>query len=456
MSHNSADPIKTYDIAIVGGGMVGATLACALAGSNLKILLLDARAPTPFDSSQPHDLRVSAISPASQTVLENIGAWQGVVERRLCPYRRMRVWETHGKGDTLFDAADIDRSGLGHIVENRILQLALWQQLEQCDNITIHCPGVISKLEYNGTGTGVTDVVGVNPATNSTTSLLCEDGLRARCRLLVAADGGQSQVREQVGIGVHSWSYPQQALVAHVRTGYPQQDITWQRFVPSGPQAFLPLNGQYGSVVWYNTPEQVTRLNALSDDAFIEEMCATFPAELGQIDELLGRASFPLRSQYALDYVKPGVALVGDAAHMIHPLAGQGVNIGLLDAAELADQINDALKDGEDWSALPVLQRYQQARQQHNLLMMASMDLFCRTFSNDNPPLRLLRNLGLELAQKVTPARNHAMKFAMGLVNQPAAIDVGLLGAIKDTVFRHSPFGPLPVIRLPKLAQPKG
>lgn len=450
MPHDSADRINTYDIAIVGGGMVGATLACALADSGLKILMLDARAPEPFDDSQPHDLRVSAISPASQTVLENIGAWQGVVERRLCPYRKMRVWETQGKGDTLFDASDIDRAELGNIVENRILQLALWQRLERFDNVTVHCPGVISKLQYGG-GKTAANAMG----DQGLSELLCEDGLRVRCQLLVAADGGQSRVRQQVGIGVHSWSYPQQALVAYVRTGYPQQDITWQRFVPSGPQAFLPLSGQYGSVVWYNTPEQVKRLSGLSDKQFSEEMGATFPAELGQIDALLGRASFPLRSQYALEYVKQGVALVGDAAHMIHPLAGQGVNIGLLDAAELADQINNALDSGEDWSALPVLQRYQRARQQHNLLMMASMDLFCRTFSNDIPPLRILRNLGLELAQKVTPARNQAMKFAMGLVDQPAAIDSRLLAALKETVFKHSPIGQLPVIRLPKLAQAK-
>ncbi|MEH6471790.1 MAG: UbiH/UbiF/VisC/COQ6 family ubiquinone biosynthesis hydroxylase [Halopseudomonas sp.] len=399
MNPAQADTVEEYDIAIVGGGMVGATLACALADSGLQILLLEAQAPLPFAAEQPHDLRVSALSPASQTLLQKIGAWHGVEQRRLCPYRRMRVWETSGRGDTLFDAADIDQPVLGHIVENRILQLALWQQIAQCDNIRIHCPGIIEQLDYRPSGS----------------QLICQDGSRFQSKLLVAADGGQSWVRQQVGIGVHNWSYPQQALVAYVRTAYPQQDITWQRFVPSGPQAFLPLSGHYGSVVWYNTPDQVRRLSGLSGTDFLAELQRTFPTELGDIEAVLGRASFPLRSQYALQYVKPGVALVGDAAHMIHPLAGQGVNIGLLDAAQLAENISQAVAAGEDWAAIELLQRYQQTRQQHNLMMMGGMDLLCRGFSNDSGPLKLVRNVALELVQRISPARKTAMKLAMGL-----------------------------------------
>lgn len=399
MNITQTDVAARYDIAIVGGGMVGATLACALADSGLKILLLEAQAPVSFSADQPHDLRVCALSPASQILLQNIGVWPGVVQRRLCPYRRMRVWETQGHGDTCFDSADIDQPVLGHIVENRILQLALWQRIEQCDNIRIHCPGVISEIDYQAGGS----------------LLSCEDGSHFECRLLVGADGGQSRVRQQAGIGVHSWSYPQHALVASVRTAYPQQDITWQRFVASGPQAFLPLSGSCGSVVWYHRPAEINRLRGLADEQFLAELEASFPRELGRIDALLGRASFPLRSQYALQYVKTGVALVGDAAHMIHPLAGQGVNIGLLDAAQLAEDITRAVAAGENWAGLEVLQRYQAARQQHNALMMASMDLLCRGFSNEIAPLKLLRNLGLGLAQRLTPLRNGAMKFAMGL-----------------------------------------
>lgn len=399
MTASPTDSARFYDIAIVGAGMVGATLACALADSGLKVLLLEAQAPTPFSAAQPHDLRVSALSPASQILLENLGVWAGVTKRRLCPYRRMRVWETQGRGDTLFDCAEIDQPVLGHIVENRILQLALWERIEQCDNLHIQCPGVLSNINYQADGSRLT----------------CQDGSIFECRLLVAADGGQSWVRQQVGIGVHSWSYPQQALVASVQTALPQQEITWQRFVPSGPQAFLPLSGSNGSAVWYHRPAEIQRLIGLSDDAFLAELHASFPPELGRIEALLGRASFPLRTQYALQYVKPGVALVGDAAHMIHPLAGQGVNIGLLDAAQLAQEITQAAAAGDNWAGVEVLQRYQRARQQPNALMMASMDLLCRGFSNDREPLKLLRNLGLGLAQRLTPLRCTAMKFAMGL-----------------------------------------
>jgi 2-octaprenyl-3-methyl-6-methoxy-1,4-benzoquinol hydroxylase len=200
-----------------------------------------------------------------------------------------------------------------------------------------------------------------------------------------------------------------------VDTAEGQQDITWQRFTPTGPQALLPLSGAHASLVWYNTPEAVKRLRALPDDALLAELLQAFPPCLGDIQAISARGSFPLRRQHALGYVKGGVALIGDAAHMIHPLAGQGVNIGLLDAAALAEVLVAAQRKGADIGGQTVLARYESMRRRNNLLMMTVMDAFYRAFGNNLPPLRFIRNMGLELAERIKPAKKIAMSYAMGL-----------------------------------------
>jgi len=354
--------------------------------------------PEAFDNDQPHDLRVSALSIASKNILETVGAWDGVVVRRLCPFRRMRVWET--AGDTEFCSDDINYPELGYIVENRVTQLALLERLQCFDNIEFICPAVINKIDYYpGRPSGI----------------ILEDGRELSAKLLVAADGAQSRVRQKVGLGVTSWDYGQHALVIYVETAYGQQDITWQRFVPSGPQAFLPLTGHYGSLVWYNSPDEVNRLKSLSYEALKAELVAAFPDCLGQVVSILGAACFPLKRQHAQHYVKPGVVLVGDAAHTINPLAGQGVNIGLLDAAALAEVLVNAVKKGQDISTVAVLKRYEQLRRTENLKMMTVMDAFYQVFSNDLLPVKLLRNFGLGLAERILPAKNLLMRHAMGL-----------------------------------------
>lgn len=386
-----------YDVIIVGGGMVGAAVACSLGGSKLKVAVIESQAPQAFSPEQPHDLRVSALSIASRKILETVGAWQGVESRRCCPFKRMRVWET--AGDTTFNSDDIRFPELGYIVENRITQLALLDRLPAFNNIELMMPQSIDKIKYNGTYAEVT----------------LTDGRVLTAKLLVAADGGQSRVRQSVGLGVTSWDYGQHALVIYIETAYPQQDITWQRFVSSGPQAFLPLTGNYASIVWYQSPDEVRRLQALPYDQLKTELMAAFPSCLGDVKQVLGVASFPLKRQHAQNYVKQGVALVGDAAHMINPLAGQGVNIGLLDAAALAEVVIDAYKHGKDIGDISVLSRYESMRRNENLKMMTVMDVFYRSFSNDIPPLKLIRNLGLGLAQRLSPIRNRVMKSAMGL-----------------------------------------
>ncbi|KAF3980590.1 MAG: 2-octaprenyl-3-methyl-6-methoxy-1,4-benzoquinol hydroxylase [Methylococcales symbiont of Iophon sp. n. MRB-2018] len=389
---------KEFDIAIIGGGMVGATAGCCLGGSKLKVAVIEQIIPHSFALDQPHDLRVSALNIASQTILQQIGAWKGVLNRRYCPFKRMRVWET--AGDTEFNCKDINRNELGFIVENRIIQLALLDRLAELDNIELIAPATIKKIDYDG----------IQP-----TAIELDDGSKITAKVIVAADGGNSRVRKLVNIGVTSWDYKQHAMVISIETDYEQQDITWQRFLPSGPQAFLPLSGNCGSLVWYNSAEVIKRLKSLSNKALIAEISAAFPKCLGTIKQVLAVSSFPLKRQHAQQYIKTGVALVGDAAHMINPLAGQGVNIGLLDAAVLAEVLIDAHVKGEDLADMGVLNRYEEMRRNKNLGMMTVMDAFYRVFSNDTMPLKFIRNLGLGMVERVFPAKNKIMRIATGL-----------------------------------------
>jgi len=395
---NNTVNMKEFDVVIVGGGMVGATVACGLGGSNLKVAVIEQAIPHEFTSEQPHDLRVSALSLASKKILEVVGAWDGVLNRRYCPFRRMRVWET--AGDTEFNSDDIELPELGYIVENRVTQLALLDQLEKFDNVELIAPVSIKAINYLASGE---------------TSLILSDDSELQTNMLVAADGGNSRVRQTVGLGVTSWDYQQHAMVIYVETDYEQQDITWQRFVPSGPQAFLPLTGNYGSIVWYNSADEVRRLKTLSSDALVAELTATFPECLGKINQVLGVASFPLKRQHAQQYVKAGVALVGDAAHMINPLAGQGVNIGLLDAAALAEVLVEANERGENIGDIAVLRQYEKMRRNENLRMMTVMDAFYRVFSNKILPLKFIRNFGLGLAERISPVKNKVTRMAIGL-----------------------------------------
>lgn len=386
-----------YDVLVIGGGMVGATLGCCLGGSELRVAVVEDSPPQSFSNEQDFDLRVSALSIGSRTIMEMIGAWQGVTNKRYCPFKRMRVWES--SADTEFCSDDINQQALGYIVENRVIQIALLDRLGEFQNVDLLCPAKTLNIQYHSQGS----------------TIHMDDGRVLKCRVLVAADGGQSKVRQSVGIGVSARDYQQHALVIAVETDYSQQDITWQRFTPFGPQAFLPLPGNYASLVWYHSPAEIWRLKSLSNENLLNEVLREFPNCLGQINQVMNKNSFPLKRQHALTYVKEGIALIGDSAHVINPLAGQGVNIGLLDAAALAQTIISAKNKGQDIGGLQVLKQYERARRKENLLMMTTMDLFYQVFSNRILPIKVLRNFGLALAGRLKPAKNLVMRYAIGV-----------------------------------------
>lgn len=388
---------EAFDVVIVGGGMVGAALGAALTDTTLRTAVIEETPPAPFAVTDPHDLRVSALSIASKRILTGIGAWDRLLGMRVCPFRRMRVWESGAETEFCSDAAG--QPALGYIAENRLIQLAAWQCLEDASNIEQLCPGTLAEIAYHP-GASLVKLT---------------DGRELQARVLVGADGAQSRVRATADIGLTSWDYEQQALVLYVETGYPQQDVTWQQFRPHGPVAFLPLTGAHASLVWYERPEIVRRLRALPEEDLLTELLIAFPPCLGDIKRIIGRASFSLRRQHAHHYARPGVALVGDAAHTIHPLAGQGVNIGLLDAAALAEVLAQAAQTANDLASIGVLRRYERMRWVSNLMMQTTSDLFYRVFGNDIMPLKILRNAGLGLAQRIVPAKRLAMRYAMGL-----------------------------------------
>ncbi len=396
MNTNSTD----YDLIIAGGGMVGSALACALAESELRIAVLEG---LPLDRIRPGDeldSRVSAISRASQRIFAAIGAWDGMTAWRVSPFRDMRVWDASGFGQIHFDSATIGEPLLGWIIENRVIQFALLERLRQLPTVDLLCPAALDTAQRSDDGIW---------------TVRLNEGRELTTRLLVGADGAQSKVRQLAAIETGGWNYDQSAVVCNVRSAEPHQATAWQRFLPTGPLAFLPLHDGRCSIVWATTPEQADELLALSDFEFARALATAFDRRLGSIIEVGLRAAFPLRLQHTHAYVKPGLALIGDAAHVVHPLAGQGVNLGLLDAATLAEVILDAIAAGQDFAAFKALRRYERWRKGDNLLMLGVMDGFKRLFGNALPPVRLLRNLGLNLTEAAGPIKNEIARRAMGL-----------------------------------------
>jgi len=384
------------DVIVVGGGMVGAAAALALARRDREVILIEREPPAPLGGDDAFDLRVSALAPASIALLDRLGAWAAIRAERAALYRRMRVFDAVGPGDLTFDAAEIGRPYLGYIVENRRVQLALWEQLAACDHVDVVTGSPPQRLAL-----GERDV-----------RLTLADGRMVGADLLIGADGQRSWVREAAGIGASSRDYPVAAQILSVETAYPQQDITWQRFTPDGPQAFLPLAGPRGSLVWYDAPERVRARHALSPEALRDEARTQFPEELGEIEHVAGQAWFPIRRLHAHRYWAERVLLVGDAAHAIHPLAGQGANLGFADV-DAFDALLGEHEDDDPGSAR-LARAYERRRRADNQLVQSMMDAFDWGYRRRDPVTVAARTAATQLVAGVPPLRRWMTRMAGG------------------------------------------
>ena len=400
-------PTQQFDILVVGGGMIGSALALGLSRQGWQVGLIEGApaaslmAPAePASSVDDFEPRVSAISLASQRLLEELGAWPKVQASRHCGYREMTVWDGDGTGRIHFDAAELHARSLGTIVENRNIVRALFESLS--DSSVQLLDGVRVKAWSRGQGVEL------------------EDGRRLAARLVVGADGALSRLRQWSGLATREWDYDQQAIVCTVRTSQNHRYTAWQRFSPTGPLAFLPLLNEAGdehfcSIVWSQDTLEARRLMALGTESFRKELEAAIERELGEVLAVSRRFAFPLRQRHAKDYIADGLALVGDAAHTIHPLAGQGANLGYGDVRALLEELERARELGLAPDDASVLARYQRRRKGENLTMMAAMEGFKQLFARDELPVRWLRNTGMRWLNQLAPLKNRIAAEAMGI-----------------------------------------
>ncbi|WP_313917395.1 UbiH/UbiF/VisC/COQ6 family ubiquinone biosynthesis hydroxylase [Tahibacter sp.] len=389
-------PRNVFDVAIVGAGMVGSAAALALARRGLRVALVEERAPSGWNAADDVDLRVVALARSSVDLLEQLDIWTNVRSARASAYRHMYVWDSQNGAHIEFDAADTGAAELGWIVENRLIQHTLWTALQAQDSVSLRCPARVVATEDEG----------------ETRSLRLDDDSRVVARLVVAADGPASPLRHLLGIGASGHVYDQHALVAHVRTERAHEQTAWQRFLPGGTLALLPLADGRCSIVWSLPPQECRRLREIDEAAFLQELGCASDFRLGPILATSARAEFPLRLLLADRYVAPRFALLGDAAHQVHPLAGQGVNLGLRDVAALVDAIaGDADRDP---GAATALRRYERRRRSDNTISAWSMDGINRIFRSEFEPLVFARGIGLRAVNALGPLKQLLARHAAG------------------------------------------
>ncbi len=396
--------MQSFDVVIAGGGMVGLALACSLSGSGLRIAVLENQQPDDTPLPEIPGVRVSAINAASERLLQHIGAWDNIIAQRANPYQGMEVWDRDSFGKIAFRSDEYGFSHLGHIIENQVIHRALWQRAEQLNDIELLAPAQLKNVAW-----------GENEA-----FITLEDGRMLTTRLVVGADGAHSWLRQHADIPLTFWDYRHHALVATIRTDEAHQSVARQVFHGEGILAFLPLSDAHlSSIVWSVEPEEAKRLAALSDAEFNKVLASTFDLRLGVCEVVSERQTFPLTGRYARSFAAQRLALIGDAAHTVHPLAGQGVNLGFMDVAELASEIKRLQREGKDFGQHMYLRRFERKRKHSAAVMLAGMQGFRELFAGNNPAKKLLRDIGLTLADSLPGVKPKLLRQAMGLNDLP-------------------------------------
>lgn len=407
MSHH-----EPYDIVVVGTGLVGASFINALRAqsreSTLRMALVEANPPPQLHEGTDFDPRVVALTHASQHFLDKQGAWEKICQRRACAYTQMFVWDAEGTSSIHFDSTSVHRENLGHIVENSVALSSVLECIKgksPAENLDWYTPHKVVAMEC-----------GHQPV-----RLILDDGRELSGQLIIAADGAQSKIRELADFKVRQWDYQQHAIVTTVKTEQSHQHTAWQRFISTGPLAFLPLQvhsqageDHYSSIVWSIDNELKDAIMSLNDEAFCTQLGQAFEHKLGKILHASKRYCFPLQQRHATEYTQTGIALLGDAAHSIHPLAGQGVNLGLLDAQVLVEEVMRARQRNIPLNDISILKRYERRRKSHNLAAMAVMEGFKRLYGAEAPAIRWLRNMGLRQVNDQPWLKKNLIRLAMG------------------------------------------